>query len=986
MGVLSFFRIVVIFTTILFFAPVALGQEPFFDNYTTEQGLPSSNVYCAYQDSKGYMWFGTDAGVVKYDGYSFKTYTTSDGLSDNEVFKIKEDLNHNLWFLTYSGTPTYLENGQFKQIQLNSEISSFLFTDFMCLDKSTVLLSSDKGEVFLIENYLETYSWSFENEDIRALGIEPNGTITCLGQYDLFSLDLKSKAVKTEHLADLHLNNFNVRSTYIQKESFLCGVKNKLFICEEGKFYEIWEFPIESEIIYVSIQNDFVLVGTRRGAFIFNYKNGELSLYQHVLKNESVASVVFDNAKNVWLTTLNNGVFVARNSKNVVYSKNTVLNEDIITCLSLDKAGNIWAGSVNNTFYKINLTSAQEYKVKGVRNDKVTSIRVFENDVWVVGKSFTSHIGKDSVKTDFPYFGNDIFIDGDNEYWLASGKASLYHCSEENFWRTKMVDGRSPVLGKNCLASFQKINSPKSYLIEPTNEGILIGTLGGLYIKYAVSDNITPILPEKISGVTALLHTDGFTIVGTRSQGVLFLKGNKLVRQFNKANSTLKSNMISSFTRDPKTGLIWVGTTQGVYSINSNGKLEDRSDKLGGNYFKINDLLFLKGFLYLGTNRGLIKVDLSENVLSKYRPKIYIDNISINGKKTIRKKNNIKLSHDQNNIAFHLTGLHYKSKGKKYHYKLEGYDKKWNIISHREINYQALPYGEYTLRVKCVTDDGYTSQVKSVKFSISPPFWETAWFRIIVLTLCILSAVIIWRIRLNVLSKRFNLEKLLLSEKAEKLAVEKSLVEIEHTALRMQMNPHFIFNALNTIKGYYAENRVVEANDYLNNFATLLRDILESSSKIISLSHEIGIIRNYLEMNASRRDSPFTFSIEVDDNLNTDLIGTPPMLVQPFVENSLIHGIGKLKDKGVVTIKIKQVAQTIQFEVIDNGTGIFNSQKKKSAFSKGHKSISIELTKNRLELISKNDNVDSRLEIEELEENGTIKGTRVVIIIPIYYV
>ena len=185
--------------------------------------------------------------------------------------------------------------------------------------------------------------------------------------------------------------------------------------------------------------------------------------------------------------------------------------------------------------------------------------------------------------------------------------------------------------------------------------------------------------------------------------------------------------------------------------------------------------------------------------------------------------------------------------------------------------------------------------------------------------------------------------------KKQQIQTEKHIIELEQQALRMQMNPHFLFNALNAIKGYYAESQIREANRYIASFATLLRLILESREQLIPVSREVRMLELYIELMQMRYEGKFDFRIQVDPEIRVTEHGIPPMLLQPFVENAIIHGIIPMKGEGELKIAFSRSEKSLICSIEDNGIGRAASEKLKKG--PGHKSMAIKITRERLELI-----------------------------------
>ena len=213
--------------------------------------------------------------------------------------------------------------------------------------------------------------------------------------------------------------------------------------------------------------------------------------------------------------------------------------------------------------------------------------------------------------------------------------------------------------------------------------------------------------------------------------------------------------------------------------------------------------------------------------------------------------------------------------------------------------------------------------------------------------------------------------------KLKQLKLENHLLSLEQKALQLQMNPHFVFNVLNGIKALGNSNKSEELNTTINKFAVLLRSVLNSSrQEEISLSEEISTLKNYIELEQQMSSNPFEYTIKTDLNIDAEEILIPPMLLQPFVENSIKHGINSIKN-GEIDINFSIKDDFLRCSINDNGVGFLQSEKQIN--SNSHQSLAVNVTKERIKHLSK----DSKFSISELKEKNTITGTRVWFKIPL---
>ena len=256
---------------------------------------------------------------------------------------------------------------------------------------------------------------------------------------------------------------------------------------------------------------------------------------------------------------------------------------------------------------------------------------------------------------------------------------------------------------------------------------------------------------------------------------------------------------------------------------------------------------------------------------------------------------------------------------------------------------------------------------KLISISISPPFWRSTWF--ILLLLLVISSIVyfVYRYRVGQINQRANLDKM--------------LAQTEMKALHSQMNPHFVFNCLNSIKKMILDNENQKASRYLSKFAQMIRDTLNQSTKpYISLRHTIDHLQRYLEMEQIR-STHFTYSIDTDPSIDPEDIFIPPMLIQPIIENAIWHGTETEKGTIHINIRFSQKNDQLLCEIEDNGIGIENSLKQKTG-NLMHHSLGIGNIRQRIQVLNEKYNLKSSISIIDRVTQGE-SGTLASIYLPI---
>jgi LytS/YehU family sensor histidine kinase len=272
-----------------------------------------------------------------------------------------------------------------------------------------------------------------------------------------------------------------------------------------------------------------------------------------------------------------------------------------------------------------------------------------------------------------------------------------------------------------------------------------------------------------------------------------------------------------------------------------------------------------------------------------------------------------------------------------------------------------------------------------LKFHISAPFWLKWWF--ILLMILGISALVVF-----VFKYRINRVKAKAQEEQNKLQLEKNVVELEQKALRLQMNPHFIFNALNSIQSQIGSNNEQVARYYLAKFSHLMRQILDNSrNSNITIEQEVSTLENYLLIEKFCNGDRFDYKILLDSEIEKDFVKIPPMLLQPFIENAIKHGLkfmnattidGQPK-RGYIEVEFKEIENILECSVCDNGIGRQKSEEmNKNSKESYHKSTALIVTQERLDLLKQDENILSLEIIDLQDENGDASGTKVIVRIP----
>lgn len=405
------------------------------------------------------------------------------------------------------------------------------------------------------------------------------------------------------------------------------------------------------------------------------------------------------------------------------------------------------------------------------------------------------------------------------------------------------------------------------------------------------------------------------------------------------------------------------------------------SGYIGNNYFP-TIIIDPNNRFYVTAFGGYMKFDPKDLFQIKSIPKVYLEKVKVNGTlyevdKQIIDFDTLLLEREETNLEFRYTGINFfDHKNNAYHYQLVGWDKDWIDAESRTVaSYANLLPGWYTFKVKCKSNHGDWSPTKMLVVFIPKAFYETLVFKILAVA-CIIGLIGFIVYRRN---------KRLRKAAEQKVLFKKQLLEMEMVSLRSQMNPHFLFNSLNSINRFVMKKEPREAAKYLADFSALIRKILNNSSfNKIALEEELETLTLYIKLEQLRFENHFDYSIEIGKNIDAGYIKIPPLILQPYVENAIWHGLMTLKRKGKLTIHICADEDELVCTIEDDGIGREKAMALKKEQITSYQSKGMNISKQRIEKMYRLENKKGSISIIDLKDKDDIAcGTRVILTIPI---
>ncbi len=974
--------------------------------YTLEDGLPQSQVYALTLDTKGYLWLGTQGGgLARFDGNDFKVFNTTHGLASNYIQAIKasndtlylgtrkglsvktKDTFYNIeipqvnevlkfgntvYLLTYNGLYKLAKNLSVEKLKIHSGINDSQINDLV-FDGNYYWLATNNG------------LWKLNNLHSEAK------TLQQLDYNDYISLAMVGSKVfaSTFNNGTLVIDNHNFEDAYLIRNPFRINNtsvqnSNQLWVATDNKGISV----IDTE--------------TYKTLFTIKNTNG--------LSTLDVRDVLSDQQGNIWIGTSGGGLYKYFQNSFKHYTTDTGLNGNRIYAVHYTE-NNVWISNSEAGLMRIdsmgihdvNLPEAfSKVKIKTITSDKNGNIwagsdgkgLMFKGKVLLDSividtlKTTTKKIPVEHIKTKvfntkngFPFDWIRTIHTENDTVWAATYSKGIVKFN----YNPKLDDltifrTYSNLEGLEDMHIKDMVKDDRNLLWYATQKG----HLG--YLKENRITHLGPVLDQNIS-INSILIQNNTMFLGTAGNGVWWSDDSDFtVFKKLKGAKALSSENVYQLIFDNQ-GYLWIGSEKGVdkVELSKNTEINDvfffgRNDGFLGIETCLNAVdKDHKGHLWFGAINGLTEyqpIDVSFNLK---KPKLFFEDVKVAYKSidTInlsvwsKSKKVLKLHPDQKQVSFTFKTIDVDHpNGIEYRYKLNDSDwSPWSLNNTQD--FSELNYGAHQFVIQSRNYRWIESDPAQFLFFIERPLYKKIWFQWLLITITVMILIVVITLYIKRLKNKNIAEQ-------ERLQLENHLLTLEQKALRLQMNPHFIFNVLNGIKAM-AQTKPEKMNNTVNSFAILLRETLVNSREDkISLNQEIKTLKHYIEVERLMAENPFDYDIILNTDLDAEDILIPPMLIQPFVENAIRHGILKGPRKGELKVQFDTTEETLKVTIQDNGIGIYNSQQHKPKTD--HQSMALKVTRERLESISGK----SAIEIKELiQKDGIIEGTLIAFKIPL---
>lgn len=966
----------------ILFACRLFAQSYSFIGYSTSEGLPQSQVTSIGQDKEGYLWVGTLSGLARFNGREFKSYSTENGLASNRITALAV-IDNAVW-LGHEGAVSKMVNGKAVYFRIPGRENAFPVTGIVSFQNSVVVSTNGSG-IFYLKND-RFIPLPFPNEDA-------NRCRDMKIVNDVLYIATRGGLYRTANLKNLSfmpllgiksLSGFTGRSGKIWISSYTEG----LFRTRSRSFSRVDSIGVKTP--------DYNIKGC------YEDSRGNLWLYSNfgVVRRTAAGDQLF-------LSELNG------------------LPVSSVNCIFEDREGIIWMGSEGKGLLRFTGEQFVHYNSKnGFPSDLILSVSKSSAYGYLFGSY--DH-GLFSLRNgQYKTYGLEgaaiwsVYTDRSQNIWAATstglelvqnGKAKMITSEDEEGRFTvikELNSGRAIAGGTNGIGWIQYqrylplhlskeniklIGTPRDFAEHESQ--IICASDNGLFLIDAKNAVVRQVPGIKDGATTLATDSHGQIWVGTENGLYIYRDSRFDVVALGQSNSTRFINFVIRIANE-----MYVGTNNGLYELDGSSLNPVLIRNFGINEglinleSNINSAYFDGYFLWFGTADGLIRMDIAKSHQSHgvgALPILHVTDMLLNFQHFDHNRyaggvnedgipTSLMLPHNKNNLLIDLDGILLADPERVfYQFRLEGDNENWSpMLSNPTIVLNNLKSGDYNLHLRAVAANGLTSPEIILPIYIAAPFYATWWFILLV-------AIFVFLIIRMFVRRQLRLERD--RNYKENLENKSRLLSLEQQSLNASMNRHFIFNSLNSIQYFINTQDKLSANRYLTNFAKLIRKNLDSAAEgdnVVSLTQELERLQLYLGLEAMRFKDRFTYHIDTG-GIDTDQIMVPAMLLQPFVENSIIHGILPDENKmGEILVKLSLTESQLVIELRDNGIGIDFSMKQKKGFNGDHRSQGMEITSKRINLLRKLWKKDYELigPYQLADENHSIKGTCVLIKIP----
>ena len=944
--------------------------------YNKNEGFTASNINAFHIDRNDVVWVGTQGnGLISFDGHRFTHYAS--GVLNTIIFDIKSDPSNTIWIGTRS-------NGLLKLSNFNSDHETIeQFTNVHGLSQSNFagdINISPSGNLWVStgENDLLHFDHStftkltpvseLINDVILDKIIDQTGHlwITTINKNKLFKYDTHNNKLfevnilpdqPYELLADLKVDSNN----RVWGSTFYHGP----FVIQDSSYYRVFDSknqPIYSYAFASSKQGFMWIISDQKISKLnldsFKYLPYDYNIFQDpIFKNPEVR---LQRGTNNHLWMVSGGKLI--NYDGTTFSEYRLDPEDVISDLIMDTNNRLWIKG-GNGIYRYDNQSIVKFDLKDIitllegDNGSVIaadskSLYTFENDIVSQRDFFSTVLNYANLSGTV----KDLW----GRFWLGT-EDGLFMMKDGLLYKFENLDQVNGIKIINLLVDHNGdllITTANALYKLTLNKNDFEGSQLVSYSESKILDGApTSTLTLSPNGTIWLQSTEFIPIEGKAN----YYK----VKHLSKQGFTGGHSIDQEFTAINNKNEVWWSRAQHLMKLDKNDT-EKHQDSL---HIQLKDILINDQY-----------IDFSQIKDSSYTSNLKRHKQLVKMNQTAAPFSNypeqLTLPHTMKHLTFNFSAVDWgDSNTLQYQFKIEGQDDTWSALtSNTFADYRNISYGDHVFKVRAVNTSGVWSPVFEYPFTVNPPWWLSWWAKMIWIALVAVAVIGLAELRIKAIRKKIKKEETFKSK----------ILQLESKALRAQMNPHFIFNALNGIQSHMFLHGELATNKYIGAFAKLLRMTLDmSSSDMISLEDEIHYIEAYLQLESMRIGQTFKSSVVVEDSIDKAHTKIPCMLFQPLIENAILHGLLPIEGEKQLKISMAVEGNHLRGIVEDNGIGRKEATERKRRKSFNHKSMATRIMKERFDISNSINKFKLSIKTIDLMNDGKPNGTKVILQIPI---
>lgn len=969
-------------------ASITLSAQEFsVRQFGIDDGLPSSSVYEVKQDKLGYYWIATDQGLVKYDGYEFHQIGEGNSPFNRDIWWSHADQENRIWAVGAGNQLWYLENDslQFRTLKTTGKPNVHLKRMFV----------DNYGNVVFLQNWLVNrinYNGDHSVTRLKRLFRPRSDAPPELVQASDGELYLISKAPLTvekiheygdgqpiyEYPLNIQVHSqegpsstepTDVTILVIINQDSIYTINNDVLTAHIKGVTSNHKFPAHEKITELSyrvnVLKNMVAFIHSNGSFITDKNFNHLPQYDFI-SQYNINTVYEDHEGCLWISTTDQGLIYQ--STDAVATETIQLGSEMrsaVVAIDQTLVGDIWVGYRNGNICQVNNGELNCFRP---RPTTIKDPNWMLYDLQCTSSFIAASVGNFEVHFYEPQpFIQEPELVNVHQFHVVKSISKDYRdqLNVSDYYHSYSIrshqGAKSAPVQKTAYRSFAYTTNGK--------ESELISTDAGLKIIHSSGDSI---LIESDSRIRK------FEAAGTHGTfGINSGRGAVLIRKDILLPIKPLENLLVRDLDLENDSVLWAATNKGIIALHhtQDGFTFRRKLTLAHGLPTVDATAILVNDtnIYVGTSKGLSIIDRSFLSRQETSTSVILEGITLSGRE-IPIDQLTELPPSQNSIVFNYVFISPKSDGQiKYEYRLIGLDEDWKQTSSTSVEYSFLPPGKYAFELKAYNINGIESNnTLNIEFSVRQFWWKTAWFILGFNLLLIAVAILLYSARVRRIKR----------EESESTEINRRLADLKLNALRSQMNPHFVFNVLNSIQECFLNQDLEEANQYLSDFSKLMRLFLETSGeRYNTLTKELSILQPYVELERMRLQFKFKFDISVDDEIDMDEIHVPSMIIQPIVENAILHGLRYKEGEGKLSLEFTLVdSGTLKVMVQDDGIGRVRSSEINQKKKGDHESMANKIINERMELLNLSETDRLEINIEDLYTDGTPAGTKVTLL------